>query len=440
MEKRTIGSLIATLRRANGMTQRELAERLHVSDKTVSRWECDEGTPDLALIPVIAEIFHISCDELLRGECKSAEERAADTESAGGGISARAEKQRKRLFHASMAQYQIHTFIAVGISVIGFLAALICNLAFLRAVLGFLVGTVFFVTGVIFQIICMKRTLLSVDDEELADLPEWHAFRKKVIRWLELSLGATTGMFGFTLPFLLVSDVYAGLAWNDMFRLGLLSAAAFLLLFAITVRFVNARLIRTGICVLSDKEAQTLRRKHTLQNTCGITLVCLLLVTFIAQWTANNFFGAHITAKDHMVFEDYDSFIRFMEQEMDPSGRIDPASTYFTLDGLSSGTAPIPVDTPENTDVYEDDACIERLLDDQGNVLAEYRNRNESVWRISYGETDTKLPISVSTVEELREARRAVERRNAVFVCAYLLETCGVAAVYYFKRIRCAAD
>lgn len=74
MEKKTIGALIAALRRANGMTQRDLADRLHVSDKTVSRWERDEGTPDLALIPVIAEIFCVSCDELLRGERKPPED------------------------------------------------------------------------------------------------------------------------------------------------------------------------------------------------------------------------------------------------------------------------------------------------------------------------------------------------------------------------------
>lgn len=50
------------------MTQRELGEKLFVSDKTVSRWERDECTPELSLIPVIAEIFGITTDELLRGE------------------------------------------------------------------------------------------------------------------------------------------------------------------------------------------------------------------------------------------------------------------------------------------------------------------------------------------------------------------------------------
>ena len=66
MEKKTIGGFIAALRKANGMTQKDLAERLNVSDKTVSRWERDDGAPDLAAIPAIAEIFGVTCDELLR--------------------------------------------------------------------------------------------------------------------------------------------------------------------------------------------------------------------------------------------------------------------------------------------------------------------------------------------------------------------------------------
>ena len=56
------------MRKANGMTQKELGEKLFVSDKTVSRWECDECTPELSLIPAIAELFGITTDELLRGE------------------------------------------------------------------------------------------------------------------------------------------------------------------------------------------------------------------------------------------------------------------------------------------------------------------------------------------------------------------------------------
>ena len=74
MEKKTIGQFIAILRKANGMTQKDLAEKLNVSDKAVSRWERDECAPDLSLIPVIAEIFQVTTDELLRGERKNVEQ------------------------------------------------------------------------------------------------------------------------------------------------------------------------------------------------------------------------------------------------------------------------------------------------------------------------------------------------------------------------------
>ena len=74
MEKKTIGSFIAALRRANGLTQKELAEKLNVSDKAVSRWERDECYPDLTMIPALAEIFGVTVIKVttinVRGKAK----------------------------------------------------------------------------------------------------------------------------------------------------------------------------------------------------------------------------------------------------------------------------------------------------------------------------------------------------------------------------------
>ena len=67
MEAKTMGSFLAALRKGRRDDPAGAAEQLHVSDKAVSRWERDECAPDLALIPVIAEIFSVTCDELLRG-------------------------------------------------------------------------------------------------------------------------------------------------------------------------------------------------------------------------------------------------------------------------------------------------------------------------------------------------------------------------------------
>lgn len=71
MENKTLGSFIATLRKERNFTQKDLAEKLNVSDKAVSRWERDESAPDITLLPTIAEVFGVTCDELLKGERSS---------------------------------------------------------------------------------------------------------------------------------------------------------------------------------------------------------------------------------------------------------------------------------------------------------------------------------------------------------------------------------
>lgn len=63
--KLTIGDNIRTLRRANDMTQEQLADRLGVTYQSVSRWENGNAYPDIELLPAIAEIFGTSADKLL---------------------------------------------------------------------------------------------------------------------------------------------------------------------------------------------------------------------------------------------------------------------------------------------------------------------------------------------------------------------------------------
>ena len=63
--KESMGQIISNLRKEKGMTQKELAEILGITDKAVSKWERDLAYPDTALIPQIAELFGISTDDLL---------------------------------------------------------------------------------------------------------------------------------------------------------------------------------------------------------------------------------------------------------------------------------------------------------------------------------------------------------------------------------------
>ncbi|MBR6158349.1 MAG: helix-turn-helix domain-containing protein [Lachnospiraceae bacterium] len=67
MNQYVTGAVIKELREKNRMTQRELAEKLGVSDKTVSKWETAKGYPDITLLEPIAEAFRISVTELISG-------------------------------------------------------------------------------------------------------------------------------------------------------------------------------------------------------------------------------------------------------------------------------------------------------------------------------------------------------------------------------------
>ena len=67
MIKYITGTLIKELREKSNMTQAELAEKLSVSDKTVSKWETGKGFPDISLLQPIAKAFNISVAELISG-------------------------------------------------------------------------------------------------------------------------------------------------------------------------------------------------------------------------------------------------------------------------------------------------------------------------------------------------------------------------------------
>ena len=67
MNQYVTGAVIRELREKNNMTQLELAEKLCVSDKTISKWETAKGYPDISLLDPIAKVFGVSVAELMSG-------------------------------------------------------------------------------------------------------------------------------------------------------------------------------------------------------------------------------------------------------------------------------------------------------------------------------------------------------------------------------------
>lgn len=83
MEK-SLGKHIAQNRKALGLTQDQLAEKLGVTAQAVSKWENDQSCPDIALIPTLAQIFGITIDELLGNTAPAVRAEVVDNEKKDG--------------------------------------------------------------------------------------------------------------------------------------------------------------------------------------------------------------------------------------------------------------------------------------------------------------------------------------------------------------------
>ena len=68
MNNQSMGDMISTLRKEKGMTQKDLADRLSITDKAVSKWERNLAFPDTATIPGLAELLGISVEELMNAK------------------------------------------------------------------------------------------------------------------------------------------------------------------------------------------------------------------------------------------------------------------------------------------------------------------------------------------------------------------------------------
>lgn len=71
MDQQKIGRFLKELRKAKNLTQEQLAERLNISGRTVSRWETGNNMPDISLLVELTELYDVSIPEIIDGERKS---------------------------------------------------------------------------------------------------------------------------------------------------------------------------------------------------------------------------------------------------------------------------------------------------------------------------------------------------------------------------------
>lgn len=160
MEKKTIGRFIAALRKANGFTQQEVADKLHVSNKSVSRWERDECAPDLSLIPAIAELFDVTADELLKGERINKEPGVCKA-------APKIEKQLKAIINRALSRFHSAIYASLSLSFIGLIFMFGISYGFFRPVIGFAVMIIFEIAAAATALISLNTLKETKSDNEL---------------------------------------------------------------------------------------------------------------------------------------------------------------------------------------------------------------------------------------------------------------------------------
>ena len=96
MDQKRIGAFLKALRKEKGLTQEELAQQLHVSGRTISRWETGSNMPDISLLIEIAEFYDVSIPEIVAGEREN-ETMNEKTKEVARTLSEYAENEKERI-------------------------------------------------------------------------------------------------------------------------------------------------------------------------------------------------------------------------------------------------------------------------------------------------------------------------------------------------------
>ncbi len=424
MEQKTIGSFIAVLRKANGMTQRELAEKLNVSDKAVSRWERDECAPDLTLIPVLAEIFGVTSDELLRGE-RSSTKQTEETQNV------KTKKQLDRLLSANETRLKIHSIISAGIAVVGLIAAMICNSALLRSSLGFFVGCIFYLAAAICES-CFAVTAFSAVNADEFDEEKLYAHKSKLKKLIASAAAVIAVMLTVTLP-LLLGDVYSGIDGGDWFLYALL----FLAILAVAVIFISwvvrVAMARKGRIKISDEAV----KKDKLRIKISVVTAAALLLTGILHsavytYIPADYFNRFVKGTVHETVEEFKQYIET------PT----PYSGYYYDIYEEAQTATIAEELPDDgytTDfeqMWEDELKQneEVFLSPDGKEVFRYSHMNEIVVEIHWGDSENGMPATTYTVHDVRHRNNFKTLCVSVpFILLYAAEIISAAVIYKKK-------
>ena len=147
-----IGKFIAERRKAKNLTQLELAERIHVTDRAVSKWECGRSMPDSSIMLELCEVLEISVNELLTGEELEMKDYNKQAELNLISITKQKEESDKRLLKAEIIIGITGVVLFLGLVIAGAYLIKDYNSIMWLGILMIVVGTLEFLTMAFFAL------------------------------------------------------------------------------------------------------------------------------------------------------------------------------------------------------------------------------------------------------------------------------------------------
>ena len=232
-----MGEFLAILRKSKGYTQQEVADTLGVSNKTVSSWETGASCPDISMLPVLAELYGVTCDELIRGKRLSGEEELSP---------AGRKKAMEHLLQRQKTNLFTVCWIAGALAGAALLLTSLIGYAALESLVGFFVGLIFHGASVVTAAVCIRRLRFQAGEpwESEASM-RFSLSLDRALFWLVF---ANAAVFGFDLPHVFV-PAHAGLSLDGENQLLQLlcafgaAALAFLIGYPVLLRIQRKRLL-----------------------------------------------------------------------------------------------------------------------------------------------------------------------------------------------------
>ncbi len=267
MERKTMGAFLAALRKANGMTQQEVADKLNISNKTVSKWERDEGYPEIMMLPAIAELYSVTVDEILRGE-KSAGISVTENKKA------KSEERMKYLIEKASVKLTNSSIISIVLGVVSLVLAYTINdIVYGYNVLwvGYVIILLLIASSITVSLISFNNYTSALYYEDIVDTQAVETTTKKTIKYVTIvSFLASVSLLG-----LLLNIIFDG---PSMLFAALPATAVAGGLVAYKIRSVLHKKFKITESELSPEQKQH-RKKHIKVTSI---IIAVIIITSIA--------------------------------------------------------------------------------------------------------------------------------------------------------------